>query len=245
MQAMLFSAGYGSRLRPLTDNLPKALVEAGNKPLIQWNIEKLIREGCTKLVVNVHHFPEMIIDFLRKNDNFGISILVSDEKDQLLDTGGGLLKAAGLFNPGEPIVCHNVDILSNLNLNDLIRFHVQNKALATVAVRNRLTQRYLAFDQSMRLSGWINHESGETKSWRIEEGQPYTEMAFSGIHVISPEIFQLLNREGKFSIIDSYLELSANHEILGFHDISSIWQDVGKPSQLAQAGKLLEQMGFL
>ena len=245
MQAMLFSAGYGSRLKPLTDSMPKALVEVGNKPLIQWNIEKLIREGCTNLVVNVHHFPDMIIDFLQRNDNFGITIHVSDEREQLLDTGGGLWKAAVFFNLHEPVVCHNVDILSNLSLNELIRFHRQNKALVTVAVRNRPTQRYLVFDQNMQLSGWINHQSGETRSWRIAEGQPYSEMAFSGIHVINPEIFRLSGREGKFSIIDSYLELSANYKILGYPDTSSIWQDVGKPNQLAQAGDLLEQMGMM
>ena len=245
MQAMLFSAGYGSRLKPLTDSMPKALVEVGNKPLIQWNIEKLIREGCTNLVVNVHHFPDMIIDFLQRNDNFGITIHVSDEREQLLDTGGGLWKAAVFFDLDEPVVCHNVDILSNLSLNDLIRFHSQNRALATVAVRNRHTQRYLVFDQNMQLSGWINHESGETRSWRIAEGQPYSKMAFSGIHVVSPEIFRLPGREGKFSIIDSYLELSANYKILGYPDTSSIWQDVGKPNQLAQAGDLLEQMGMM
>lgn len=245
MQAMLFSAGYGSRLKPLTDRIPKALVEVGNKTLLQWNIEKLIREGCTNLVVNVHHFPDMIIDFLQKNKNFGIDIHISDERDQLLDTGGGLWKAARYFNPAEPIVCHNVDILSNLSISHMVQFHTQNDALATVAVRNRNTQRYLVFSQNMELAGWINHETGETKSWRIEQGQPYSEMAFSGIHVVNPDIFRIQHREGKFSIIDSYLELSESHKILGFRDTSSLWQDVGKIKQLEQAEDLLKQSGFL
>lgn len=245
MQAILFSAGYGTRLKPLTDRMPKALVEVSNKPLIQWNIEKLVSEGCTLLVVNVHHFPDMIINFLQKNKNFGIDILISDERDQLLDTGGGLWKAAGFFNPEEPIVCHNVDILSNLNISDMVQFHKQNRALATVAVRDRLTQRYLVFDRTMQLSGWINKESGETKNWRIEEGQPHSEMAFSGIQVVNPEIFQMFSKEGKFSIIDSYLELSDSHKVLGFRDTSSLWMDVGKLTQLSQAEDLLKEMGYM
>lgn len=245
MQAILFSAGYGTRLKPLTDRMPKALVEVSNKPLIQWNIEKLVSEGCTLLVVNVHHFPDMIINFLQKNKNFGIDILISDERDQLLDTGGGLWKAAGFFNPEEPIVCHNVDILSNLNISDMVQFHKQNRALATVAVRDRLTQRYLVFDKTMQLSGWINKESGETKNWRIEEGQTHSEMAFSGIHVVNPEIFQMFSKEGKFSIIDSYLELSDSQKVLGFRDTSSLWMDVGKLTQLSQAEDLLKEMGYM
>lgn len=245
MQAMLFSAGYGTRLKPLTDQMPKALVEVGNKPLIQWNIEKLVSAGCKLIVVNVHHFPDMIINFLQKNNNFGINLHISDERDHLLDTGGGLWKAAGFFNPEEPVVCHNVDILSNLNISDMIRFHKLNKALSTVAVRDRMTQRYLVFDSGMQLSGWINKETGETKYWRIEEGQPHSEMAFSGIHVINPEIFQMFSREGKFSIIDCYLELSGNHKILGFRDTSALWMDVGKLTQLSQADDLLKEMGYM
>ena len=143
MQAMLFSAGLGTRLRPLTDNLPKALVPVAGKPLLQWNIEKLRDAGCSRIVVNVHHFPGMIREFLAANNNFGAEIIISDESGEILDTGGGLLKAAPLFSPRETIIAHNVDVISNLDLKTLGNFHAEGKALATLVVRDRSTQRYL------------------------------------------------------------------------------------------------------
>jgi NDP-sugar pyrophosphorylase family protein len=239
MQAILFSAGYGTRLKPLTDAMPKALVEAGGKPMLQWNIEKLIAAGCNHLIVNVHHFPDQIVQFLQKHHNFGINIELSDESDEILDTGGGLMKAAGLFRPDEPILAHNADVISDLDLTKLSQFHTEKGALATVVVRARNTRRYLLFDEYMRLRGWRNLDSGEirmTEGYQPDELKP---LAFSGIQMISPELFSRVKLSGKFSIIQVYLALASTGRIVGYEDHAPVWMDIGKPDQLAEADKLL------
>ncbi len=237
MQAIIFSAGLGTRLKPLTDTMPKALVPVAGKPLLQWNIEKLIAAGCSLIVVNVHHFPDMIRDFLEKNDNFGITIRISDESDELLDTGGGLLRAMPLLRTGEPIIAHNVDVISHLGMKTLIQFHSDNNALATLVVRDRQTQRYLLFDNSMLLCGWMNKATGEVKhAGRLCEGKQ-NPFAFSGIQVISPEIFTLIQQRGKFSVIDAWLSLATQNRILGFEDNSELWMDLGRQEQLEEARK--------
>lgn len=234
---MIFAAGLGTRLREETRNKPKALVEVGGKPLLQHAIEKLRREGFSEIVVNVHHFSEKVIQFINSND-FEIPIKISDETNKLLDTGGGLKKAAPFLSGDQPVLIHNVDILSNLNLQTLVQEHLQSKALATLVVRNRKTQRYLKFNNEKRLVGWINKKNGEKKIAVSDDFENATEMAFSGIHIVNPEIFQMMPADDKFSIIDFYLELASKHLIKGFYDESELWIDVGKPHELEAARKL-------
>jgi len=237
MKAMIFAAGLGTRLSNETSDKPKALVDVGGKPLLQRAIEKLKSEGITEIVVNVHHFSELVISFIKEND-FGIPIHISDETEKLLDTGGGLKKAAHHFVGDEPILIYNVDILSNLNLQNLVKSHLQSKALVTVAVRIRETQRYYKFDSEMILVGWLNKKTGETKVSIPEKYENATAMAYSGFHIIQPEIFSLMPETNKFSVTDFYLELAKTHLIKGFVDDSDLWMDVGKPEQLEEARKL-------
>jgi NDP-sugar pyrophosphorylase family protein len=239
MKAMVFAAGLGTRLNEETREKPKALVKIGGKPLLQHAIEKLKIEGFSEIVVNVHHFSELVIEFINSYD-FDISVLVSDETGKLLDTGGGLKKAAPFLAGDEPILIFNVDILSNLNLQKPIEVHLQSGALATLVVRNRQTQRYFKFDHEKRLVGWINKKTGEKIVSVPENYENATEMAFSGIHVVSPEIFKLMPANDRFSITNFYLELAKNHLIKGYFDESELWMDVGKPEELAKARKLLQ-----
>jgi NDP-sugar pyrophosphorylase family protein len=238
MKAMIFAAGLGTRLRPLTDTLPKALVRVGGKPLLQWTVEKLVKAGISEIVINVHHFPDLIRDFLASNRNFGISIHISDESEAILDTGGGLEKAAHLLTGDEPILVHNVDILSNLDLNLLLEYHLSQNALATLVVRERKTDRNLLFDPQMRLTGWINTKTGETKEPAPGMNQHSKMLAFSGIQIIDPRFLPLMTGSGKFSLIDTYLQLAPDYRIIGFEDTSSLWMDVGKPEQLTEAERL-------
>ncbi len=240
MKAMIFAAGLGTRLGPVTSQVPKALVQAGGKTLLQHVIEKLILAGVNEMVINVHHFPDQIRAFLEQHNNFGITLHISDESQALLDTGGGLLKAATLLWGEEPVLVHNVDILSNLDLVDLVRVHRERKSLATLAVRDRETQRYLLFDDDLRLTGWKNTSTGEFR--RSLPGSAEIPLAFSGIQVIDPGIFNLITRKGKFSLIDAYLELAVNYPVYGYRDQSSLWMDVGKPDQLAEADRLLRDL---
>ncbi|MFW6246458.1 MAG: nucleotidyltransferase family protein [Tangfeifania sp.] len=240
MKAMIFAAGLGTRLKEETRNKPKALVEIGGKTLLQLAIEKLKKEDISEIVVNVHHFPDLMKSFLSEH-NFGVKITVSDETDELLETGGGLKKAAPLLKGKEPVLLYNVDILTDLNISEVVKFHQGKKALATLVVRNRETQRYFKFNQQKKLVGWINKKTGETKvSVPCDFGNA-RQMAFSGIHIISPEIFKLLPDEKRFSITDWYLELAKNHLIQGYFDTSEFWMDVGKPEQLSKARKLFEE----
>ena len=234
---MIFAAGLGTRLSNETSDKPKALVDVGGKPLLQRAIEKLKSEGITEIVVNVHHFSELVISFVNAHD-FGIPIHISDETEKLLDTGGGLKKAAHFFVGDEPILIYNVDILSNLNIQDLVKSHLQSKALVTVAVRIRETQRYYKFDSEMILVGWLNKKTGETKVSIPEKYENATAMAYSGFHIIQPEIFSLMPETDKFSVTDFYLELAKTHLIEGFVDDADLWMDVGKPEQLEEARRI-------
>lgn len=237
MQAMIFAAGLGTRLENETLSKPKALVEIGGLPLLQRAIEKLKNEGVKEIVVNVHHFSELIISFLCETD-FGIPIHISNETEKLLDTGGGLKNAVRFFKKDTPILLYNVDILSNLNLNILLAEHKKTGALATLVVRNRETQRYLKFDSEQKLVGWINKKNGETKIANPGSFSNSVEMAFSGIHIVQPQIFDLMPKKNKFSIIDLYLELAKTNSINGFFDNSDLWMDVGKKGQLETARKM-------
>lgn len=241
MKAMIFAAGLGTRLRPITESIPKALVEVNGVPLLALVILRLKRFGFRDLMINVHHFPELIINYLAENENFGLNIVISDERNELLETGGGLKKAAWFFEDGAPFLVHNVDILSDLDLKQLYEAHAQSDAIATLAVSGRKTSRVLLFDEARTLCGWRNTKTGEEK-WARSTDAPLQACSFSGIHVISPEIFRYMTQEGKFSIIDTYLEVGARHRIQAYVHEESCWMDVGKPETLQQAVGLLARI---
>ncbi|MGI6074675.1 MAG: nucleotidyltransferase family protein [Fermentimonas sp.] len=242
MKAMIFAAGVGSRLRPLTDYKPKALVEVGGKPLLQHTIEKLIRSGFDEIIINVHHFAEQIIDFVREKDSFGARIDFSDERDRLLDTGGGIKKAGWFFDDCSPFLVHNVDILSDINLQDLYDFHVKGGHTATLVCSDRETSRYLLFDDDDRLSGWTNVKTGEVKSTIKDfDVSRYRKLAFSGIHAIDTRVFNLMSDfSDKFSIIDFYLSICDNEDICCYVPKKGYMIDVGKPETLEEANRLFK-----
>ncbi|MBQ0030050.1 MAG: nucleotidyltransferase family protein [Bacteroidales bacterium] len=244
MKAMIFAAGLGTRLKPITDSIPKALVPISGKTLLEHVALKLIDAGFNDLVINVHHFSQQIIDFLKANNNFGVRIQVSDETDQLLDTGGGIRKATSFLQGNEPFLVHNVDILSNVDLKAIWDTHNQTNADATLLVSERQTQRYLLFDQeeNMRLKGWTNIATGEVKS-PFPDFTPdgYARYAFAGIHVISPQILQsMANWPEKFPIMDFYLkEAEALHiQANVANNLKMI--DVGKINAIEQAEQFLK-----
>jgi len=237
MRAMIFAAGLGTRLYPLTLDKPKALVEIAGKTLLQLAIEKVSQAGYHDLVINVHHFGDQIIRFLEDRNNFGLNITISDERDQLLDTGGGILKAAPLLDGDEAFLVYNVDVLSNIDLQLFRKYHEEQGGLATLAVRNRNTARYLAFDDSMQLSGWRNLKTGDEVAAR--NMQNCSLLAYSGIQLIEPAIFKLINETGCFPLIPLYLRLAVDHPIMGYTDPSSLWMDLGKPDQIREAEKYI------
>jgi len=239
MKAMIFAAGLGTRLRPLTDNMPKALVPVAGKPMLERVILRLKSAGFNEITVNIHHFGQQIIDFIEANQQFGITIHISDERGELLDTGGGIKKARPFLDGNEPFLVHNADILTDVDLTKLYRYHTENDADATLLVSRRNTSRYLLFDADNQLKGWINKSTGEVKP----QGFTYTqgelsEMAFGGVHVISPRLFRLLEGEqwqGKFSIVPFYLSVCRQARIQGFSSEGYRWFDIGKPETLALA----------
>ncbi len=233
---MLLAAGLGTRLRPFTDNHPKALAMVNGKSLLQHNIEYLNNNGITDIIVNVHHFPNQIIAALAGNNNFGNHITISDESGEVLETGGGLVKAAWFFDDGNPFVLMNVDVLTDLDIRSMIKSHIRSGALATLAVSTRITSRYFLFDENNMLCGWRNIKTGEEKNSRYSTHN--FAKAFSGIQVISPEIFSLITFSGKFSIVDVYLELSKSKSIMAYDHTGSKFIDVGKPESIAEAEKM-------
>jgi NDP-sugar pyrophosphorylase family protein len=240
MKAMIFAAGLGTRLKPLTDNLPKALIPIAGKPLLEHIILKLKAAGYDEIIVNIHHFADKIIDFLKVNNNFGIRIEVSDERDLLLDTGGGIKKAAWFFDDGKPFLVHNVDILSNVDLSALHHQHLRTNSLATLVVSKRTTFRYLLFDDDLRLKGWVNEKTGETKPAQLNKLECYNKLAFSGIQILSPKIFDLMNEyEPKFPIMDFYLSNADNQTICGFIPENFSMIDVGKLDVLENAERFV------
>ena len=241
MKALIFAAGLGTRLKEHTSNKPKALVLLAGKPLLQHAIEKLIINGITDITINVYHFADQIISFLNDHPFPGVQIHLSDEREELLDTGGGLSKAACFLRGDEPILIYNVDVISNLDLTSLEHFHKASGSLSTLVVRQRETSRYLMFDQQMQLTGWKNFSIGETKISRHELFDSSLPYAFSGIQVVQPEIFDLISEEGKFPIMDLYLRLAKTEKINGYVDNSSIWMDLGKPDQLVLAEEMFRK----
>jgi len=241
VKALLFAAGLGTRLKEHTQDKPKALVSVAGKPLLQHAIEHLKGFGISDITINVFHFAEQVISFVKENNSFGIDMHISDERDQLLDTGGGLKKAGTFLKGNEPILIYNVDVISNLDLNTLLKYHQEQKALATLVVRQRETSRYLMFDQNLQLAGWKNFSNGETIISRTESFADAQPLAFSGIHIIQPEFLELITEVGKFPIMDLYLRLARNYSIKAFIDRSDLWMDLGKPEQLLAAEKLFSK----
>ncbi len=239
MKAMIFAAGLGSRLKNETSDKPKALVEVGGKTLLQHAIEKVKTAGISEIVINVHHFADLIIRFIAAN-NFGIPIHISDETGKLLETGGGLKKAKHFLEDSSTVLIYNVDILSNVDLSVVESVHQKSGALATLVVRKRETQRYLKFNKEQQLVGWVNKKNGETKISQPKDFENARELAFSGIHFVQSEIFNYMPEKDRFSIIDLYLELAKSYNIRGFFDKSEWWMDVGKPGQLEEARRYFE-----
>jgi len=225
ISAMVFAAGLGTRLYPLTADKPKALVEYQGKPLIDYVLRKIIDSGIQHIVVNVHHFPDLIIQYLIEHP-YNAEIEISDERDYLRDTGGGLKFAAKHFTDSEHILLHNVDILSDIDLNQLIDKHLDNNCLATLAVRQRNTSRYFLFDEEMNLCGWRNDKSGEEIHARACTNN--IPLAFSGIHIVQRELIDLIPTDEKQSITPIYVELAKNHIIKGFPHNEGKWRDMGK-----------------
>ncbi|MGD0711000.1 MAG: nucleotidyltransferase family protein [Bacteroidales bacterium] len=240
MKAFILAAGLGTRLKPLTNNKPKALVEVNGVTLLEHLIVKLQNLEVTELIINVHHYAEQIKEFLRKKNNFGIRIEVSDETEQLLDTGGGLKKAAWFFDDNKPFLVHNVDVLSNIDLNQLYQTHLQSGSLATLAVKDRNTSRYFLFNDNNELCGWENTKTGEIL-YHSNNSQQLTALAFSGIQVISPHIFDKISETGKFSLTDLYIRLSSKNKITAFRHDRDFWLDLGKPESIDKAENYLIQ----
>jgi NDP-sugar pyrophosphorylase family protein len=247
MKAMILAAGLGTRLRPLTDDRPKALVEINGRTLLDLTLSRLCKFGVSEVIINVYHFADVIVEYLKANGNFGMRIEVSREED-LLDTGGGLKKAAHFFvgdssrpdsSAEEPFIVHNVDVLSMIDLRRMVQFHTENQALATLAVQDRKTSRYLLFDDQLQLCG---RRLGDDRLELVEGREHARSLAFSGIHVISPRLLALMAEDGAFSIIASYLRLAAKGEkILAFRADEYYWRDLGRPDGVAQAAKDLKQ----
>ncbi len=239
MKAMIFAAGLGTRFKPWTDHHPKALAIVNGKSLLQRNVEYLQQYGITDVVVNVHHFPDQIIEAVEKNKGWGSHIIISDERNEVLETGGGLLKAKHLLDGDEPFVTINVDILTDLNLNDLLAFHQQHKPLISFAVTNRKTARNFLFDDEDKLCGWRNVTTGEEKgpvlSYTEEEKKTLIEKAYSCVVVFEQRFFSLIRQREKFSLTEPYLDLAAEHTILGYDHSGGKLVDVGKPESVEVA----------
>jgi NDP-sugar pyrophosphorylase family protein len=248
MKAMVLAAGLGTRMRPLTDDRPKALLEIAGRTLLEITLSRLRAYGICEVMINVHHFADMILEYLRTHDNFGMRIEVSRE-EVLLDTGGGLKKAAWFFlddsnRSDEPFILHNVDVISTIDLRRMVQFHTENHALATLAVKDREASRYLLFDEQLQLCG---RRSGRDQNPEFVRPSPKVqELGFSGIHVISPRLLPMMREEGVFSIITSYLHLAAHGEkILAFRADEYYWRDLGRPGSVMQAAQDLKQKVFL
>jgi len=240
MKAMIFAAGKGTRLKPLTDNKPKALVEVNGIPMLERVISNLISFGIKEIIINVYYLANQIIDFLESKNNFGIRIEISDETSQLLDTGGGLKKASWFFNDNEDFFIHNTDVISNIDLNKMLSFHKANNNLATLAVRDRISSRYFLFNEKNKLCGWKNVNTKEEIF--TNQHQNIKKLAFSGIHILNSKIFKYFENNEPFSIIDSYLYLSKYHLIKAYEHSDDFWFDIGTTDKLNEASTYLYRL---
>jgi N-acetyl-alpha-D-muramate 1-phosphate uridylyltransferase len=234
--AMVFAAGLGTRFKPWTDYHPKALALVNGKSLLQRNIEYLQQYGITNVIVNVHHFADQLINAIKKNNGWGSNIIISDERDEVLETGGGLLKAKELFKPGRRFITCNADILTDLDINKLVSFHEKHKALISFGVTDRKSSRNLLFDESGRLCGWRNNTTGEEKIPVAKKN--LIAKAYSCVVIFEYDIFEYIPFTGKFSLIDVYLALAADHIIMGYDHSGDRLVDVGKPESVAVAEAL-------
>lgn len=232
MKAMIFAAGKGTRLRPFTDHHPKAMMEVNGIPLIERNIHYLQSFGINDFVINLHHFGEQIVDFLKEKNHFGAQIEFSHEKDQLLETGGGLIFAKKLLDQEEDFLIMNADILTDMNITDFVNFHREQNSLVTLAVSDRKSSRKLLFDNEMILKGWMNMDTGEERLAGFNNN--YKKLAFSGIHCVDSQFFNHITRTGKFSIMEEYLDLMMTEEIYGFEHSAKL-VDVGRPKSVLEA----------
>ena len=241
MKAMIFFFFFGTRLKPLTVNIPKALIPVAGKPLLQHTIEKLKQAGFDEIIINIHHFAEQIIDFVNRNNSFDIRIEFSDERDNLLDTGGGIKKASHFFDDDKPFLIHNVDILSNIDLKALYTYHINHNAYVTLVCSERKTSRYLLFNEDNHLKGWVNEKTGEIKSpFSNFIVAQHKKLAFSGIHVLNPSVFSYMSGFNvKFSIVDFYLHLCYIEKILNYTPSNLKMIDVGKIESLKKANNYI------
>lgn len=241
MKAMILAAGMGTRLMPLTSSIPKALVMLNGKTLLETAIVKLRSAGFDQIIVNVHHKAGQVLSYLREHDFTGTEIAISDEQDELLDTGGGIMKARWFLEGNEPFLVHNVDVVSGIDLNDLFKSHGVNKNLVTLAVTDRPSSRYLLFDGNGYLCGWQNKITGEEIIAR--ETQTYAALAFSGIHVIDPAIFTILKKAGRFPVMELYLELAGSYRIRAYQHSPASFFDLGTPEKLKEAELFFQRQG--
>lgn len=234
MKAMIFAAGLGTRLMPLTQDRPKALVEINGKTLLEMAITSLVNFGCRSIIINVHHYHDQIIRFLKHKDNFGIEIQISDETEKLLDTGGGIKKASWFFMGNRPFLVHNVDIIGGPDLRRFYNFHISSESIATLAVSGRSSSRYFLFDDQKNLCGWRNVKTGEEKITRTPVGE-LNEKAFSGIHAADPGIFKYFPKEDTFPLVNFLLDVAVEKRISYFEHPDTEWFDIGTPEKLKQA----------
>lgn len=255
MKAMIFAAGLGTRLKPFTDNHPKALAEVGGTPMLGHVINRLKRAGVREIVVNVHHFAQQIVDYIEANDNFGLTIHISDESDLLLDTGGGILAARQWLDGDRPFIVHNADILTDVDLNTMLGFHSTNRADASLLTAYRKTSRYLLFDSFDNLKGWKNITTGEFKPAGLTSTEGLQPLAFGGVHIISPGIFDRLERfavtncggiHSAFSIIPFYIGSCSSIAVKSFRPAESSyrWHDIGKTQSLVEANEDFARQPF-
>ena len=240
---MIFAAGLGTRLKPLTDHMPKALVSVAGKPMLEHVIEKLKASGFDEIVINIHHFGSQIVDFLKAKDNFGIRIWISDETEELLDTGGGIKKASAYFD--EPFLVHNADILSNVDLKAMYDHHLKSDNDVTLLVSPRKTTRYLIFDENNHLQGWVNKDTLQTKpEGFVYRPEVQKEYAFGGIHIISPTLFNYMGDEwtGKFPLMDFYLKTCHEARLGNYVKEDLQLLDIGKQDTLAKAEEFIRQI---
>lgn len=238
MKAMIFAAGLGTRLKPFTDKHPKALAVVNGKPLLQRNIEYLQQHGIADVIVNVHHFADQIIDAIQQNNGWGSNVSISDETDEVLETGGGLKRASSFFKDVDHFVVMNADILTDLDLTAMLQQHIQHQPLATLATSNRSSSRYFLFDNEDTLCGWVNDKTGEERISKTAISMH--KKAFSGVQIINTKLLPLITQEGKFSIVDVYLEIAKTYTIKGFDHSGSKFIDVGKPENIVLAESLFD-----
>ena len=243
MKAFILAAGLGSRLGELSKNKPKALIKINDKVLLGILITHLKHHGFNEFLINVHHHGQMVIDYLNENNHFGVQIYISDERDELLDTGGAIIKARDFLVGNAPILIHNVDIISEVDFTELLNYHLNNQSLASLCVRKRSSDRALIFNNKMELKGWMNKKTNKYK-WAGSPLTNYSSFAFSGIYFVDPEFINKIKLTGKFSIIDAWLSIAGSNKIKAYLDSSENWFDLGTPEKIKLAESYLKTRIF-